>query len=209
MALDLEEQEQLDELKAWWKKNGALVIGVVAAFVVAVPGWKFWQAHKAQQAGESLALFERALQAAMADDTKLVKDTTGQIMENYSASAYAVPAAWLAGKANFGAGDLKSAQAQYQYAVDHADDPGLQQMARLRLAAVQLDQKDYDGALKTLAVEPAPAFAALFADLKGDILVQQGKAEDARAAYRLALEKIDPKSPMKPVVEAKLDGLGG
>lgn len=209
MALDLEEQEQLDELKAWWKKNGTYVIGAVAAFVIGVSGWKGYQAWSARQGGEAMALFERAMQAAMANDAKSVKDATGQIMENYGRSGYALPAAWLAGKANFSAGDLKSAQAQYQYALDHAGDPGLENLARLRLAAVLLDQKDHAGALKLLSVEPLAPFAAMFADLKGDVLVAQGKRDEARVAYQLALTKLDAKSPMKSMVEAKLEGVGG
>jgi predicted negative regulator of RcsB-dependent stress response len=209
MALDLEEQEQIDEFKAWWKQNGALVIGVVAAFIIGVSAWKGWQVWSARQADESMALFERAIQAASANDAKAVKDVTGQIMENYSRSGYAVPAAWLAGMVNFSTGDLKSAQAQYQYALDHAGDKGLEQLARLRLAAVMLDQKDVDGALKVLDTQPDEAFTALFADLKGDALAIKGKPDEARAAYKLALEKFDAKSPMKAMVEAKLDGLGG
>lgn len=209
MALDLEEQEQIDEFKDWWRKNGTYVIGAVAAFVIGVSGWKGYEVWSAKQAGESMALFERAMQAAMANDAKSVKELTGQIMENYSRSGYAVPAAWMAGKTNFTAGDLKSAQAQYQYALDHAGDKGLEQLARLRLAAVLLDQKDYAGAQKLLEVEPDAAFAVLFADLKGDVMAIQGKDEEARAAYKLALEKIDAKSPMKAMVEAKLDSVGG
>ncbi|MDD4882068.1 MAG: tetratricopeptide repeat protein [Gallionellaceae bacterium] len=209
MALDLEEQEQIDEFRAWWKQNGTFVIGAVAAFVIGVSGWKGYQVWSARQAGESMALFERAMQAAMANDAKSVKDLTGQIMENYGRSGYALPAAWLAGKVNFAAGDLKSAQAQYQYALDHADDKGLEQLARLRLATVMLDQKDTAGALKLLEKEPDAAFAGLFADLKGDALALQGKPEEARAAYALAMEKLDAKSPMKAMVEAKLNGVGG
>ncbi|MFA5082808.1 MAG: tetratricopeptide repeat protein [Hydrogenophilaceae bacterium] len=209
MALDLEEQEQIDEFKAWWKQNGTFVIGAVAAFVIGVSGWKGYQVWSARQAGESMALFEKAMQAAMANDAKAVKDLTGQIMENYGRSGYALPAAWLAGKINFAAGDLKSAQAQYQYALDHAGDKGLEQLARLRLATVLLDQKDYAGALKLLENEPDAAFAGLFADLKGDALALQGKPEEARAAYALAMEKLDAKSPMKAMVEAKLNGVGG
>ncbi len=209
MALDLEEQEQVDELKAWWNKNGIFVIAGVAAFVIGVSGWKGYQVWTARQAGEAQALFERAMQAAMANDTKAVKEVSGQLIENYSRSGYSVPAAWMAGKTNFTAGDLKSAQAQFQYALDHTGDKGLQQLARLRLAAVMIDQKDYAGALKLLEIEPDPAFAALFANLKGDILAVQGKAEEARVSYKLALEKIDAKSPLKSILEAKLDGVGG
>lgn len=209
MALDLEEQEQLDEFKAWWRKNGTMVVGVAAVIVIATAGWKGYQVWSARQSGEALGLFERAMQAAMANDAKSVKELTGKIMDDYGRTGYAVPAAWLAAKTNFVNGDLKSAQAQYQYALEHAKDPGLEALAKLRLASAQLDLKDYAGATKTLDGDHDPAFAPLFANLKGDVLVAQGKTAEARAAYRLALDKLDPKSPLKAVVEIKLGGVGG
>ncbi len=208
MALDLEEQEQLDELKAWWKRHGIFVIAVVTAFVMGVSGWKAWQTWTSKQSGEASVLFDRAMQAVGGNDAKGVKDLTGQIMESHARSGYATPAAWLAGKTNFTAGDLKSAQAQYQYALDHAKDPGLVQMARLRLATVLVDLKNLDEALKLLETPHDPAFVGLYAHLKGDVLALKNKPQEARAAYKLALEKLDPQSPLKALVEIKLDGLG-
>lgn len=209
MALDLEEQEQLDELKAWWKQNGKWIIAGVSIFLLAAAGWRVWQSWTQTQAIESSALFDKAMQAAGANDTKAVKDISAQIMEHYNRSGYAAPAAWLAGRVNAQGGDLKSAQAQYEYALEHAKDEGLERLARLRLAAVLLEQKQYDAALARLNTEPGPAFAGLYADMKGDILVAQGKTAEARAAYQQALDKLGDASGLKPLVEIKLDGLGG
>lgn len=209
MALDLEEQEQLDELKAWWKRNGKWVIAGVVAFLLSTAGWRVWQSYSVKQGAEASTLFEKAMQAASMNDAKAVKDITAQLMEHYPGSGYAAPAAWLAGRLNHQAGDLKSAKAQYEFALEHVGDEGLKQLARLRLAAVLMDEKDYDGALAKLKDDPSPAFAALFADLKGDALLAQGKAADAKAAYKLALDKLDDKSALKPLVEIKLDGVGG
>lgn len=209
MALDLEEQEQVEALKDWWKQHGLRVMVALTVFVVAVGGWRAWQVWSGRQAEEASQLFDRAMQAATVNDVKAVKDVTAQIMEHHAGSAYATPAAWLAGKVNFETDDAKSAQAQYEYALEHARDDGLKQLASLRLAALRFDQKDLDGALKLLAGEPAPAFAGLYANLRGDILAAQGKAGEARAAYQLAVEKLGEKSPLKPLVEIKLDGLGG
>ncbi len=209
MALDLQEQEQLDEIKEWWRKNGTYVVGVMAAVAIVSGGWRGYQVWTARQSGEALGLYERAVQAAGGGDAKAVKELTGKIMDDYGRTGYALPAAWLAAKTNFASGDLKSAQAQYQYALDHAKDKGLVELAKLRLAAVQLDLKDYAGALKSLDGDHDEAFVPLFANLKGDVLVAQGKTEDARAAYKLALDKLDPKSPLKSVVEIKLGGVGG
>jgi len=209
MALDLEEQEQVEALKAWWKQHGIRVVAAVVLFIVAVGGTRAWQVWNARQASEASSLFERAMQAASLNDSKGVKDVTAQIMERHAGSAYATPAAWLAGKANYEADDVKSAQAQYEYALEHAEDDGIKQLARLRLAALRFDQKDLDGALKLLEGEPVAAFAGLHAQLRGDILVAQGKSAEARSAYALAIEKLGDKSPMKPLVEIKMDSLGG
>ena len=209
MALDLEEQEQLDEFKAWWRQNGKWVIAGALAFLAVAGGVRGWQYWTAKQATEASQLFEQTMQAVAGNDIKAVKEITGQIMENYPRTAYSAPAAWLAGRLNYEAGDFKSAKAQFQYALDHARDGGVEQLARLRLAAVLFDEKDYDGALKHLAAKHDEAYAGLYAQLKGDVLVAQGKSDEARAAYGVALQKLDDKSPLKPLVEVKLDGLGG
>lgn len=209
MALDLEEQEQLDEFKAWWKQNGKWVLGAAALFVMAAGGWRAWQGWSGNQSAQAFDLFYRATQAAGMGDAKTAKELSGKIMDDYGRSGYAVPAAWLAAKINFDGGDLKSAQAQYQYALDHAGDPGMKELAKLRLAAVLLDQKDFAGALKQLDGTHDDAFASLFANLKGDILSAEGKGTEAREAYKLALDKLDPKSPLKNVIEVKLASLGG
>lgn len=209
MALDLEEQEQVEELKAWWKQHGMYVIAGISAFVIGVVGWKAWEFWSHKQASEASVLFGRAMQATMGNNSKSVKDLAGQIMDNHGRSAYAAPAAWLAGKTSYAAGDLKSAQAQYQYALEHAKDAGLEQLARLRLASIMLDQKNYAEAMKQLDGGHDPAFAPLFANLKGDVLAAQGKTAEANAAYKLALGKLDAKSPLKALVEMKLDSVGG
>ncbi len=209
MALDLEEQEQLDSLKSWWKQNGKWLVTGLAVFLLAVGGWRGWQYWTAKQAAEASMLFERVMEAAARDDTRAIKELTAQIMEHYPRTAYSAPAAWLAGRVNYDAGDLKSARAQFQFALDRARDPSLEQVARLRLAALLLEEKDYDGALRLLGQAHDPAYAGLYAQLKGDVLAAQDRKEEARAAYRLALEKLGEESPLKSIVEIKLDGLGG
>lgn len=209
MALDLEEQEKLDELKAWWRQHGKWVISAFVVFILAVSGWRGWQTWTHRQAVEASQLFDRAVQAAMVNDAKTVKDITAQIMENYPRTAYATPAAWLAGRVNAEAGDLKSAQAQYRYALERARDAGVRDLARLRLAAILLDSKDYAGALALLDEAHGAAYKALYANLRGDVLIEQGKLKEARAAYQEALKAMDENNALKPLVEIKLDAIGG
>jgi predicted negative regulator of RcsB-dependent stress response len=127
MALDLEEQEQLDEAKVWWKQHGNKVIWGVTIFLLAVAGWRAWETWQRNQAAEASMLFDQAVQAAGLNDLKTAKDAAGRIMENHSRSAYAAPAAWLAGHINYETGDIKSARAQYEYAWNM---PGMTACAR-------------------------------------------------------------------------------
>ena len=209
MAFDLEEQEQLDEAKAWWKQNGNKVIWGVTVFLLAAGGWRAWETWNRNQAAEASMQFDRVVQSAGMNDAKGAKDAAAQIMENHGRSAYATPAAWLAGRINYEAGDLKSARAQYEYALEHARDPGMAQLARIRLAGLKYEEKDYAGALAMLNESFDPAFSGLAEQLRGDILMTQGKPTEAKAAYKLALEKLGDKSSLKPLVEMRLDALGG
>lgn len=209
MALDLEEQEQVDEAKAWWKQHGSKVIWGVTAFLLAVAGWRAWQTWSHNQAAEASMLFDQSVQAASMNDLKTAKAAAAQIMENHARSAYGTPAAWLAGRINHEAGDAKSARAQYEFALENARDDGVRQLARLRLAALHFENKDIAGAMKLLEPAFEPAFQGLAEQLKGDLFVAQGKTAEARAAYKLALEKLGDKSSLKPLVEIRLDALGG
>ncbi len=208
MAYDLEEQEQLDVLKAWWKRHGNAVLLGIAAFaavVVSIQGWRYYQKSQQQQA----AMVYEVVQVAMQNkDVKRIRTAAGQLIEKYPSTAYASRAALLAAGANYESGDAKSAKAQLQWAAEHAREDGVRDIARLRLAGMLLDEKNNGEALKVLDSPHGQAFVGLFADLKGDVLVAQGKVADARAAYKTALEKLDEKSPYRQVVQMKLDGLG-
>lgn len=208
MAYDLEEQEQLDVLKDWWKRNGTtvlLAVGVFAAAVTGMQGWRYYQKNQQQQAA---MVYEAVQIGAQTKDIKRIRDAAGQLIEKYPGTPYAARAALLAAGANLESGDAKSAKAQLQWVTEHAKEEGARDIARLRLAGILLDEKNYAEAAKQLESKHEKAFAGLFADLKGDVLAAQGKTAEARAAYQAALEKMDEKSAYRQVVQMKLDGLG-
>lgn len=208
MAYDLEEQEKLDELKAWWKKNGTTVMLAVTVFAAVVAGMQGWRAYQNNQQSQAALAYEAVQSGVQGKDTKRIRDAAGQLIEKYPGTPQASRSALLAAGVNHEAGDTKSAKAQLQWVIDHAKEEGARDIARLRLAGILLDEKAYEEALKTLEASHEKAFDGLFSDLKGDVLTAQGKMADARVAYKAALEKMDEKSVYRQAVEMKLDGLG-
>src|SRR3954470_16392411 len=206
---DLEEQEQLAAFKAWWKDNGNTVITAAIAVLLVIAAWNGWNLYQRNQAGEAGALYNTLQKAARANDVKATRDAAGAILESYPRTPYAPLAALTSAKVHFQAGDLKTARAQLAWVVEHARNAQVRAVARLRLAAVLLDDGAPDEALKVLDDKPDPAFEALFAEQRGDILVAQKKPADARAAYRTALDRADEKDPtLRESLRLKLDALG-
>ena len=206
---DLDEQERLDELKAWWKRWGNLVMVGLAVVVAAAAGWRYWQNQVVTQSLEAATVYEQLTRSLAANDAKAAREAGAMLIDQYKGTAYAPRAALLLAKLNVGAKDLKSAQAQLEWAVANSKEPAVKDLARLRLAGVQLDQKQYDAALKTLSATHSDAFAFRFHDLKGDVLLAQGKPAEARAAYQAAFGKMAEDNPYRNIVELKLDALGG
>jgi predicted negative regulator of RcsB-dependent stress response len=206
---DLDEQERLDELKAWWKRWGNLTLIALAVVVAAGAGWRYWQNRTVTQSLEAAAVYERLTQSLAANDAKTAREAGSMLIDQYKGTAYAPRAALLLAKLNVIAKDVKSAQSQLEWAAANSKEPAIKDLARLRLAGVQFDQKQFDVALKTLSGSHSDAFAPRFDDLKGDILLAQSKPAEARAAYQGAFGKLAEDDPYRNIVELKLDALGG
>lgn len=206
---DLEEQEQLDSLKTWWKMYGNLVTGVVGVAAVCMLAWQGWNWHQRGQSAQAAAVYGALEQAVGLHDAQKVKAAAGELTEKFGNTNYAPLGALLAARHSFDAGDLKTAKVQLAWAAENGKDE-LKDLARLRLAAVQLDEKAYDEALGQLNAAHAAAFDVRFLELKGDVLVAQGKKDDAKAAYKAALDKGEAKNgPLRELLQQKLDSLGG
>jgi predicted negative regulator of RcsB-dependent stress response len=204
---DLEEQDQIDDLKAWWTRYGgtitvALVLGLLV--VAGIQGWRWYAGHRAENAS---VLYSAVSEAARAKDAAKAKDAITQLTERYGSTAYAPRAELLYAKMLYDAGDRDGAKAQLAWVVDHASEDELQAIARYRLAQLQIDEKQYDAALATLDAKHPAAFEGLYADLRGDALVAAGRPADARAAYENALAKLDAKSTYRNYVQVKHDAI--
>jgi len=208
MAYDLEEQEQLASLKAWWEKYGNLTTWVLIAGLAAYSGWQGWNYYQRSQATQASALYDELQSAVAAKDNAKVLRAAGDMESKFGGTAYAPMAALTAAKSAFDANDLKSAKAQLQWVAEHGADE-FKAVAKIRLAGVLLDEKAYDEALKALAGDVPAQFAGAVADRKGDILVAQNKLAEARTAYQAALDATDKKNPGRQLIQLKFEAIGG
>lgn len=205
--LDLQEQEQLDALKAFWNKQGNLItwtlVLVLGAFA-AWNGWNWWQREQAAKAG---ALFEELDKAASASDAERTARIFADLKERYPRTAFAQQGALLAAKVQSAKGQGEAAQANLAWVAEHGVEEEVRTIARLRLAGLQADAKQYDAALKTLEAVKQEGFEALAADRRGDIFQAQGKLDQARTAYQAAYAAMGDKVDYRRLVEAKLTAL--
>ena len=208
MAYDLEEQEQIAAIKGWWHDYGKLAMLVVLGCLVAIAAFQGWRYYRTQQAERAATLYIQLNEAERANDSKRVRDIASQIIDRYGSSQYAGMAALAAAKAGVTTGDVDDAKKKLQWAAEHAKEEEMRDVARLRLAGVLLDEKKYDEALKLLSAKSGDAFAMLYADLRGDVLAAQGKPAEARTAYQTAIDKSDPNSNYRRLIEVKLDAVG-
>ena len=204
---DLEEQEQLAALKAWWKEHGGAIILGATLVCAAIGAWNGWTWYQRSQAAHAAVLYDTLQKAARASDLKTTREAAGAILENFPHSAYAPLAALVSAKIHFQAGDLKTARAQLQWVIDHAGSDEIRSIATLRLASVLLDDNEPNAALKILEAKPHPSFEAIYASQRGDILATQKRRSEARAAYRAALEKARA-GPLRDALRLKLEALG-
>ncbi len=208
MAFDLEEQEQIDALKQFWKQYGGLIIALVIAALATFGGIRGWQYYQKARAEDASALFIKLEEASRKNDVGEIRKLGAELVDKYGSTAYGPMAALVMARTNYDSGDAAAAAAQLQWAIDKAGDDETAALARLRLAGIRLDEKKFDEALKLLDGKHGESLVPLYADLRGDVFVAQGKTDEARAAYKVALEKSPPTSSYRNLVQIKLDSLG-
>jgi predicted negative regulator of RcsB-dependent stress response len=210
MALDHQEQEQLAALKGWWEEHGNLVVTALVAIALAAAGWRGWNWYQTKKSLEASTLYEMLTRAVQAGDPKTMRDASGALAEDYPRTLYASMGALVSARYYFDHRELKDAKAQLEWVIDRSRSDDLKDLARLRLAAILLDEKAYDEALKRLNAEHGDAYAAQYAAMRGDVLVAKRQAKEAKAAYQVALDKAGKgDSAFRESVRIRLEALGG
>ena len=206
--LNLEEQEQLDQVKAFWNQYGNLISAaliVVFGGIAAYNGYQYWQRSKAVQAS---SMYDEVDRAAQSGDLAKLERSFSDMKEKFGGTSYAQQAGLLAAQQFQAKGNAESAKAALGWVATNASEEGYKAIARLRLSAMLFDAKAYDEALKQISSDFPKDFAGLVADRRGDILSAQGKKPEARAEYEKAYKALDERAEYRRLVEVKLNSMG-
>ena len=206
--LDLEEQEQLDQIKHFWNQYGNLITWALILVLGAFAAWNGYQYWERNQSAKSAALYDEVNRAAQATDLPKLERAFGDIKDKFGGTDYAQQAGLLAAKVLADHGKADAAKAALAWVAEKSDNLGYQTVAKLRLAALLADAKSYDDALKQLSGTFPKQFEGLVADRKGDVLALQGKSADAKAEYVKAYAALPVGTDYRRLVEFKLNALG-
>ena len=208
MAYDLQEQESIDQLKAWWEKWGTPITAVVCAGCLAFAGWNGWQWWKRNEAAKAAGAYMALQQAALANDVKNIASLSNGLLESYGSTVYAPLGALVASKAALAAGNLDEAAAKLKWIVDQSGRPEFDTIARVRLAGIYFDAGKLDDAIAVLdGAKPTERQNSLVLDRRGDVLAAKGDVKGARECWMKVLEAPNRGDPILKVVEYKLNAL--
>lgn len=206
--LDLEEQEQLDQLKHFWKQYGNAITWILIVVLSAFASWNFYKYRERSQAAEAALLFDEIERTARSADAGQLERAFSDMKDRYPNTVYAQQAGLLVANQQYERGNIDGAKLALTWVAEKSSDPGFQSIAKLRLAGVLAEAKDYLGALNLLGGSFPPAFEALAADRRGDVLLLQGKKSEAVSEFNKAFKLFDERSDYRRLVEVKLNSLG-
>lgn len=206
--LDLEEQEQLDQLKAFWKRWGNLITWLITAALAAFAAWQGWNWYQRDQAAQASAMYDEFDRAVSAQDLDKATAAAGDLKARFASTGFAAQAGLQVARLQLDKGKADDAKQSLAWVAEQGSESAYRDLARLRLAGLQLDAKAYDDALKTLDAIKSTEFSALVADRRGDALLLQDKRDAAKAEYQKALAGLEKTQDYRRIIEAKLATLG-
>lgn len=206
--IDLESQEQIEALKQFWDKYGTLITTVLVLVSVAFFGFDYYKKHQYKQAVQASVLYGQMQLAADAKEIDKVERIFADMQKRYGGATYTLQAGFLAAKSLAAADKNDEAQAALQWVLDNTKQQEYQSTAKLRMSSVAVAKDDLDKALEWVSGNYPASYQALAQDRKGDVLLLQGKNDDAVAAYQAAYKAMDTKLDYRKLIEAKLTSLG-
>ena len=205
MDIYASDDEKGEEIKQWWRDNGrAVIIGIVFGTALIFSG-RYWLNYQTTLTEQASLNYQHLATSLLDDNNAEADEKVQQLFSEFSSTPYAVFAAFDMAKKAVERDDAEAAKSYLQWVIDHAELTGHISIAQLRLSELLLSESKLDQALELVIQPTSVSFTSLFSEVRGDILVAQGKDSDARAAYQTAMMSLGQGQPRQNILQLKLD----
>lgn len=201
------EQQQIEQLKEWWKKNGTSTLIVFLIVLAATVGWHFWLKHRENKLERGSTHYEELLNAVVNDDDASTLKEANLLKDNYRYTPYAALAALMIARNDIYQNDYKNAEKELTWVMNHGSGDSLKEVARLRLGRLFIQEKHPQQALDLVQKINDPSYLPMINELKGDSYLALNQIDEARLAYEQALSALPGYALMRPVLVMKLNNL--
>lgn len=205
MDIYASDEEKAEAIKQWWRDNGRSVVAGVALGAAAIFGFRYWMNHQQVQTEQASVIYQQAAIQLNQSQVTEAQTTVSKLTQDYGSTAYAVFGALEMAETAAADGDITAAAEQLNWVIDNADLDSHQELARLRLAQLHLNQGELEQAVALVEQARLSAYDSLFAELKGDIKLAQGDTEAAQSAYQQAMLSLAAGEPRQTLLQMKLD----
>ena len=205
---DLQEQEQISNLKYFWQKAGKYIVAIIVVALIgyAVYSWYSWRNEtRSKEAANIYAAFTEAFYS---NDKEKLLSLSEHLENDYPSTQYATMSSLLAAKSTRDSNDITNSTKLLNWVINNSKDDGMVSIARLRLADVYIDEKKFDKAIKLLQAKHDPVFDPLYYSKRGDLYVSEGQLDKARDSYKEALKKAGNDSNIAQGIQMRLEVLG-
>ncbi|MBU3554432.1 tetratricopeptide repeat protein [Polynucleobacter sp. UB-Piko-W3] len=216
MPLDLEEQEQLDQLKAFWQKYRNLITGVLTAVLFAYAAYSGYGWWRNSQALEASKLYETMVSAIAKGDQAQSFRAADDLQKDFTRTPYAAMSSLIAARIAADTGNVAKAIDYLRWTAKNASNDGYLALGKLRLVTQLIEQgseKDFAEADQVLKETPIAGFEALWLERRGDWYLVQKKNTEAKKSYEDAWKKLDQAKEFpeeaRRLLKVKLDAVGG
>jgi len=216
MALDLEEQENLANLKLFWARHGNYIIGVITVALLVYSGMSAWKWYQRNQAADAGKLYETLINSISKNEKDKTYLAAEDLQKKYGGTSYAAMGSLVAAKVAMDSNDPTKAQSYLKWTANQASDDSFRALAQLRLLGILIDQgteaslKEADQLLKEKAVQ---GFEPLWIERRGDWYLVQTKIPEARTEYLKAMKAMQSDRAFpedaRGLLKVKIDAVGG
>lgn len=190
MSVYMTEEEQLEQIKKWWRRHGNMITMTLSVILLCIAGYRYWNWHQDKINQQASAAYENMMVALSNQNIKSVRAYANDLIKNYNKTIYSDVAHMTLAKVYVDKSKLDEAIQELKTVATESKMTPLKQIAKIRIARLLAGEKSYTNALNELSIVDDATYLPVINELKGDIYSAKGQYQQAINAYREAIAEV-------------------